>query len=419
MTNSPLMCIIIFNRIDYIKVRREIKAMKVFSIISEYNPLHQGHLYQINALKKNNESFVIAFMSGSFVQRGEPAFISKFDRSKSAVLNGVDLVLEMPTLVSLQSAQYFSFGSVQILNKLNICDFISFGYESLDFSNFKKIISLEENFQDEINNKVNLHISQGLSYKSSYAQAIKELDPSIDKNVFLANNTLALEYIKSLKKLESPISIFPIPRSGANYDQENLDENGFQSATSIRLAHKKGQDISSHLPKDLMASLKGQTPPSLDDLSSIFYQLAFVEKRPAQDVPGYENGMLNLLRKNYYTSLEDMVEKSHNKRYSKSRLRRFVLNYILGLSNEDVRLMEKINYIKPLAFNEKGAFLLSLIKEQAQLEIINKPKDISKLDDYNKRILSLDYKAYNLYCLKRPDQRTREFTNNPFIPVQN
>ncbi len=391
--------------------------MQVFSIISEYNPLHKGHIYQIDQIKKNNESFVIAFMSGSFVQRGEPSFISKFDRAESAILNGVDLVLEMPTILSLQSAQYFSSGSIEILNKLNICTHLSFGYESMDFSNFKKIISLEKNFQDEINNKVNYHISQGLSYKKAYSLAVEELDPSIDPNIFLANNTLAFEYIKALARLKSPMDIYPIVRSGANYSEETIKGPGFQSATALRRAILNQEDVSSYLAQDLYEKILVSRPPSLDDYSHIFYYLAFIENKSPEKTPGYENGMLNLLKKNFSSSLEAMIDLSHNKRYSKSRLRRFVLNYILDLDQTDVDSISQINYIKPLAFNKKGTQLLAMIKEKSSLEIINKPKDLAKLDPYNQKILGLDYRAYNLYCLKDPKNRKREYLNQPFISL--
>ena len=142
--------------------------MEKTAIICEYNPMHFGHIYQI---EKINKEYIIGFMSGSFVQRGEPAIIDKFTRARLAIENGCDLILEMPQVISLQSSKEFSYGSISILNKIDI-DNLSFGIEG-DIDTLNKIANLENVEEDLFNEKIQSYINEGLSYKKSYINTLK------------------------------------------------------------------------------------------------------------------------------------------------------------------------------------------------------------------------------------------------------
>lgn len=388
--------------------------MNIFAIITEYNPMHNGHIYQINSIKKRfPDSMIIILMSGSFVQRGEPSFINKYSRAFAAVNNGVDLVLEIPTIISLQSANYFTKYSIKLLNKLNILSFLSFGIEESDISGFLNSFDLYWENRHAISKIQKEYILKGNSYKVSFNKALSEFVKN-SQSLSNPNNTLGFGYLKALREFDSDIIPLPVTRIDDGYHKKNISENIFQSATAIRTAVENSLDVSGFVPPDINISLKNDFLHSIDDYSSIFYQLAFVDNKAAENIAGYENGMLNLLKSNFSLNLSDMVEKSHNKRYSISRLRRFLMNYILDIDWEKISLLDFINYIRPIAFNDNGAKILNLIKNKSDVEIINKPRDITKLDESNRKLFELDLKAYRLYNLKTPVENQRDFTNNPY-----
>lgn len=390
--------------------------MKIFGIISEYNPLHNGHIYQIKRIKKEYpEAYIIALTSGSFVQRGEPSFISKHFKARQAVENGVDLFIEMPTIISLQSANYFSFYSLKLLNKLNILTNLSFGVENIDKEDLNNLVTFEIENQGIIDLEIKNLMNEGYSYKKAYEQTYAKLGLSNDSLYSLPNNTLAIQYVKAIKLLESNIDIFPVKRNDKGYHSCYVPGDTFQSATAIRQAYSAGKSIDRYVPFYSLNHLHEINQVTLDDYSDLFFYQAIVKGASPNEIAGYENGMLNLLTKNYNNSLSEMIETSHNKRYSRSRLRRFVLNYIMGIKNSDIKSLEEINYIRPLRFNSRGALLLKLIKDNSDVKIINKLTDLSELDDINKRIVSFDVKAFKLYNINNQEKSVLDFTDNPFM----
>lgn len=390
--------------------------MLIFGIISEYNPLHNGHIYQINRIKKEYpDSFIVAFTSGSFVQRGEPSFIFKHFKAKLAVENGIDLLIEMPTIISLQSANFFAFYSAQMLNKLNILTHLCFGVEDMDKKSLNSLISFEQDNKELLDKTIKTFLDKGFSYKKSYELSLDEAGYSNTEKYFLPNNTLAILYTKALKELNSDIDIFPINRNDKGYHNLNISDEMFQSASALRNAYTNGHDIDKYIPFHIEENKEQLGRVNLDDYSSIFYYKAFVLDESGNDIAGYENGLLNLLKKNYTNSLIEAVELSHNKRYSRSRLKRFLLNFILDIKAVDVFNLKYMNYIRPLKFNKKGAFLLKKIKENSDINIINKLSDLNNLDDVNKRFISIDMNAFKLYNINHKRYNTLDYTENPYI----
>lgn len=389
--------------------------MKNIGIVAEYNPLHNGHIYQINKIKtKFPNSNIIVIMSGNYVQRGEPAILDKFDRANLAIKNGCDLIIQLPTIASLQSADLFAFTAVNILNKLEIIDYISFGVEADNIKDFNEMVDFLIKKNSKIYKSQKKYIQNGYSYKVAYEKAIHELNPNNLKNISMPNNTLAVQYIKTLKKLKSNINYYPIIRKDGGYNSYKLDDFEFQSASTIRNLIKNNIDFTEYAPKELK-NLLSKNLKSLNDYSSIFNYKVNVQDKKPDDICGFESGLLNLLNNNMCSNLEDAIEKSHNKRYTKSRLQRFVLNYLLDINNDIVNSLNKTNYIYPLKFNEKGSKLLKEIKNNKEIYIITNYKDTYNLDSINKKIFNIEIKSNSLYYINDKKEKKRFFSNIPFI----
>lgn len=390
--------------------------MNTIAIICEYNPLHMGHIYQINEIKKSfPQSRIIALMSGSFVQRGTPSILNKFDKAKFAIENGIDLVLELPTIISLQSADFFSHYAVKILDELRIVNYISFGIESESANDFYKFIKEEKSKADIINTYISSFIKEGFSYKRAYIKAISQIFSEEYDFLSLANNTLALQYIKALNKLKSNIKVHAIKRKGLNYHDLKQVEGQNPSASAIRNLLKENKSIKNLVPENIEKYLNKNILYSIDDYSDIFYyNNKVINKNPA-DIAGFENGIDNLISKNFSGTLSHTIEKSANKRYSKARLQRFILNYILDIKKDQVKNLDKLNYIRPLAFNNVGADILRDIKNNSSINIINSLMKTDNLSTYDKIILEIEKSAYRLKNLNYPDFLKLDFINNPYI----
>lgn len=383
--------------------------MTTIAIISEYNPLHNGHIRQINKIKEHfDDASIISLTSTNFVQRGEPSIINKFDKAKISIEGGIDLFLEMPTAISLQAARYFALYNVMILDRLNIVDYLSFGIEKIDLDSLIEVANFEIKNPEIFNKNIKEYMSCGLSYKKSYELTLKSLINNFNPNILLANNILALEYIKALYQVKSKIKIFAIKRNDKGYGEEKIVEGEYQSATSLRINYTFGNDISSYLPSYSLNALKNNKY-SIDDYSSLLFYKLIVENQPMAHICGYENGIDRLIEKHYKIKISDIVNSISNKRYSKSRIRRLIIAYILGLDKSYINKLNNINYIRPLYFNDKGRNLLKKIKDKSSLFIINKPKDIVKLDEINKYIFSIDLKAYKLHNYKYIHLLDREY----------
>lgn len=389
--------------------------MKNIGIVAEYNPIHNGHIYQIDKIKsKFKDSNIIVIMSGNYVQRGEPAILDKFDRASLAIKYGADLVIQLPTIASLQSADLFAFTAVNILNKMNIIDYISFGVESDNIDDFNRMVDFQIHNEEKIYELQKKYIQNGDSYKVAYEKAINELNPSNSKNISKPNNTLAIQYIKALTKLNSNIKYYPIIRNDGGYNSTTLDDFEFQSASTIRNLIKNDTDFTEYAPKELKDLIPNNLKSQNDYTSILDYTINILEKDP-QNIAGYETGILNLINNNLDSNIEDTIEKSHNKRYTKARLQRFVLNYLLNIDNDIVNSMKEINYIYPLKFNDNGAKLLKEIKDMEEVLIITNFNDSYNLNSINEKLFDIEIKANGLYYINDKKDKERFYTNIPFV----
>lgn len=251
--------------------------MKALGIVCEYNPFHNGHKYLIDEAKKITKcDFVVAIMSGNFIQQGNIALYDKFTRANLAIKNGIDLVIELPVLFSNSSAQYFSYSAIKILNDLGFIDNIAFGTECDNIKTLdniaKKIIENEKMIWETTSSIMN----DGISFADARAEALKNLlsdDELLE--IKKPNNILAIEYIKSLIKLNSKIKPISIKRVGAQFDENNITCNNYCSATSIRNLLYDNKDISvlkNYVPSDTFDIIQKKSFFRNDDL---FYILKY------------------------------------------------------------------------------------------------------------------------------------------------
>ena len=237
------------------------------AVICEYNPFHNGHLYQIEYIKKTLKADrVICLMSGDFTQRGEPAVFEKSVRTKWALLSGADLVLCLPVLFSTGSAEIFAYGAVSILDRLNCVDYLCFGTETDDLNRLNELMfKIRDNAMID-NPEIQKLIRSGLTYAQARASVLKDYDDILSGS----NNILAIEYLLSLRRLNSSVKPYIIKRKGSFYNDEDLvAENTYASATAIRKGIKENKETGSFLPSFVYDDLKDLSPVFPNDLSDI------------------------------------------------------------------------------------------------------------------------------------------------------
>ena len=211
----------------------------VLGIICEYNPFHNGHLYHLNASKKmTNSDYSIAILSGNFTQRGEPSIVDKWAKTKMAIESGIDLVIELPTLYSISSAEYFAFGSIRLLEMLGIVDFVSFGSECEDISVLNDIANVLCEEPKEYKTLLSHELAKGVSFPKARETALMMYLNNVRRfaNVLSSpNNILGIEYLKALKRLNSHMKPITIKRTSAGHNENKIRANSkIASGTAIR-----------------------------------------------------------------------------------------------------------------------------------------------------------------------------------------
>lgn len=411
--------------------------MKVLGLVTEHNPFHNGHSYHVAASKElNKSSHVISVMSGNFLQRGAPGLMDKWTRSKIAVDNGVDLVVEIPTVFAMNSAEYFAYGSMALLDSLNIVDQVCFGSEYGEIAAFIPISQtlLDEPESYQLTLKSNL--KAGLSFAKSRELALEAYITSQNKpfcNLLnSANNILGTEYIKSLLRLKSPIQPTTIKRISNDYNSRDI-ENPISSATAIRESLKLNDnalDLIKHtVPKPTytgMASYlaSGKNFVVIEAFSDIIIaRLRMSTAESLREIHDISEGLEHrLISESLKTdSIVELINKVSTKRYTRTRIQRVLFNLLLNITKTYMGSTGHIRplYCRVLAFNERGAELLKVMKKSSNIEIIS---NLAKKNHYSQEVkdmLAFDIKASNLYALGYDKSEYRsgqeEFTKRPYI----
>ena len=389
---------------------------KVLGIIAEYNPFHNGHLYHIKkSIEETGASSVICVMSGNFVQRGNTSIVDKWTKTKMALANGVDLVLELPTIYSVSSAENFAEGAIRLLDSLKIVDTISFGMEAKDIASLNNIANVLYTEPKEYTTILEHELGKGVSFPKARENAVMMYLNDIKQyaNILTgSNNILAIEYLKAIKKLKSKLNPIGIRREKVLYNDEIIIDD-FASATAIRKMIATGQfsDIQKVMPKSSYALLadelrKGHYVLDLSKFQKeIIYNLRKMSVEEIAQLVDVSEGLENAIKNaaNSSNNLVDFVNIVKSKRYTQTRIQRILIYALLGITNSKMLAFKKaVPYARVLGFNENGKQLISQIaKKNKKVQIVTSVKkymDESK-NKVLKEMLETDILATNVYTL--------------------
>ena len=390
----------------------------VLGIISEYNPFHNGHLHHLNESKRISHSdYSIAIMTGNFTQRGEPSIVDKWSKAKMAIESGVDLVIELPTLYAISSAENFASGAIKILNSLGIVDYISFGSECDDISVLNDVANVLCAEPDEYKTLLSHELSKGVSFPKAREKALMMYLNNVRRfaNVLSSpNNILGIEYLKALKRQKSNIQPITIKREGSNHNDNTISKyEKFASASAIRNLCLS-DDISilkNVMPESSFDILndsikKGNIVNNLSAFDKeIIYTLRKMSTDEIANLPDVSEGLEFAIKSaaNECNSVVELLSIINTKRYTKTRIQRILLYAILGITKKDMQISKNIvPYIRILGFNDKGKGILSEIsKRNRKLELVSSVKKfMDKGPNKNlKLMMEKDIWATNVYTL--------------------
>lgn len=414
------------------------KENRVLGIIAEYNPFHNGHMYHLQKAKEQSGAqYCICVMSGNFVQRGNTSIVNKWKKAEMALLNGVDLVIELPTIYSVASAEGFSLGAIKLLNNLKIVDAISFGTETSDFAALNNISSIVNEEPMKYKSILNSELKKGLSFPKARENALMLYlndNKRYDNILNTPNNILAIEYLKALKKIKSIIQPIPIKREKVYYN-DNVIVDEFASATAIRklLKNEEFSEIRKVVPKSTYQILKKETELGnvVLDLSryekEIIYNLRRMTVSEIAELPDVNEGLEHSLKNaaNYSNDITNLINIVKTKRYTVTRIQRILICVLLGITKRDVGMAKKAEpYIRVLGFNEKGKELISRInKQNPKATVITSVKKFQDKNNNNKnskiykRLLDIDIFSTNVYTMacKSESLANLDYTKNMVI----
>lgn len=398
--------------------------MKVAGVITEYNPFHNGHKYQLEQIKRQTSAdYIIVVMSGDFVQRGEPAIIDKYERTRMALLSGADLVLELPAVFATASAEFFAGGGVSVLKNTGIVDMLCYGVESVDHELTKLVAGVLNNPPAEYSASLARLIQGGMSFPAARSRALCEYfqdtyDSTSEKlYAFIAspNNILAIEYEKAL--MDCDITGFPIQRVGEGYHSTDSTSK-FSSATAVRGVISTLIDIDKHntitnmqLDNSWISAKFSQLIPSActdilvncilgghivfpDDISEmLYYRLLTGKYKGFEQYSDCTKELSAKIVKNIYKyeSFTQFCNLLKSKNLTYTRISRVLMHILLDIENNDFNICMDNPYLRILGFKKSSGELMHLLKKRASAPII------TKVADAPYELISKDIFAADLY----------------------
>ncbi|WP_169083113.1 nucleotidyltransferase [Paenibacillus sp. PL91] len=411
--------------------------MRTVGLIVEYNPFHNGHLYHLQQSRKITQAdAVVAVMSGHFLQRGEPALLDKWARTRMALEGGCDLVIELPVAYATQAAEWFAYGAVSLLEATGVVDSFCFGTENGELEPLLQAAEIVANEPQAFKTLLKQHLQTGISYPSAYSSAItaylseQGYASAANFPFSLPNHTLALHYLIALKRLGGKMEPFTITREKAQYNQDTPTDSLIASATAIRkllLEQRSLEEARAYVPETTYRILTqewsaGRCPISWEPFTDALLH-GIVTRSPAELTlmheisEGLEHRLLNALPKLASRQFEDLLEALKTKRYTRTKLQRALLAILLGHNKADLtqeKLASGVEYIRVLGFTEKGKHLLRRMRKSAELPVLlsaaRPPKPF--------RYLELDTQASSVYMLgvsktSSPQPLFRDYTDKP------
>ena len=385
--------------------------MSYIGIISEYNPFHNGHKYQLfESLEQSGADGAIALMSGDFTQRGTPAMADKYTRAHAAVLGGLDVVFELPVIYATGSSRDFGDGAVGLMSKMNNVDYLAFGVEDDELGLFYEVSEILATEPDDYKDILNHYLSKGFTFPNASEKAIKKiLGNSIGDKLSKPNNILAISYLVAMRKQKSKLRPIIIKRNDGGYSNNKLTGK-YSSATAIRHALRNNESIKPYLPKVCVDPYEGFLRKDLPDpewLSPFIVSRLIYDRNLPPDISNLENIMdmteelLNRIRKIplpvRYIELQDYLK---TKNMTMSRITRVLLHIVLGiLSSDREKAFENGygEYLNLLALSDNGSKIVKKISDSPSLKVINKKSLYKPSNDFNERLWEIDKLATDLY----------------------
>lgn len=391
--------------------------MEIAAVIAEYNPFHNGHLYQLNTIReKLGADRIIVVMSGNFTQRGIPAIIDKFDRCKMALGNGADVVFELPVYYATGSAEFFAQGAVSLLDKLGVVDILHFGSEDGTIDTLFSCANILADEPDTFKQSLQSALRDGLSFPSAQAKALsEELSKSpisfkpdnLSQTIALPNNTLGIEYIKALLQRKSTITPATIKREGNQYHELTLSDEQLASANAIRsFLYKLNSapfndkdayfsSLSEQTKKADFLTIKNQLPSSVynylvdksnheflfsDDFSAVLYYKLLSTLQSGKGLESYYDvtePISDVISKNLsgFTTMSDFCLACKSKNLTYNRISRCLTHILLDLKQEQIaayKASDYASYARLLGFTEQGKDVLKAIKANSSIPVITK-----------------------------------------------
>ena len=410
---------------------------KVVGIIAEYNPFHNGHLYHLLQAKDLAQAdYVVAVISGNFTQRGDTSIVDKWTKAYMAICGGCDLVLELPTVYSVSSAENFASGAVKILDSLKIIDSIAFGAEASDLATLNNIANVLYTEPRGYTNILTHELQKGISFPSARENAILMYLNDIKRYANILNspnNILAIEYLKALKTQKSNMNPIMVKRSKVYYNDDRIVDD-FASATAIRklIKRREYEDLRKVVPRSTYKILSrqirdGNIVLGLENFEKeIIYTLRKMSIREIANLPDVSEGLENLI-KNSADNCNDMsklIANIKSKRYTQTRIQRILLYALLGIDKKMMEDSKKVTpYVRVLGFTNKGKELISEInKRNPKINMITSVKKFIEKNNKpsNRTIMQMlqkDIFATDVYTLgfDFESKANLDFTNNMII----
>lgn len=397
--------------------------MRVAGVIVEYNPFHNGHLYHLQETRKHTKpDVVIAVMSGNFLQRGEPALLSKWIRTRLALQAGIDLVVELPYAYATQKAEIFAWGAVSILNALGVTH-LCFGSEAGDIRPFHRTMDYLEKHQIVYRERLKENLAKGVSYPKAASAAFQAVQAEEGGLIDLSqpNNILGYHYVQSARELKSPMQVMTISRKKAGYHEPDIVDAHIASATAIRKAlferSESWETLSRLVPSYTYEALR--TAAENDCLNSWESFFPFLKYRLTTDsledikaIYEAEEGLEYRLKESLRSmnQFQDWMRQIKTKRYTWTRLQRLCTHILTHTSKVDMAYAarkEQPKALRLLGMNEIGQAYLGQLKKRLTLPVI------SNINRTNARWIDLDIRAASCYNLVHGSDGISEYHTRP------
>lgn len=378
------------------------EKMKIAGIIAEYNPFHKGHELLIRKARENGATHIAVVMSGNYVQRGEPAVFGQRARVQAALECGADLVLQLPVVYAVSGAQRFAQAGVEILDALGCVDELVFGSECGDS---ELIVSAAQAVYSEATQAgIADEIKKGITFAAARENALRAVNEKLADIVKTPNNILGVEYAAAIEKIGRGMKPVAFARIGAGHG-ETGGVDGIASASHIRALISDGAEWKKFVP-DSAARIFDEELKNKKMLvniskfeTAVLYKMRTVSAAELSSVPDVSEGIENriMVAAGEARCLDELYLLAKTKRYTHARIRRIILNCLLGITAADIS--EPVPYIRLLGLNGRGAEILKMSAEYRKLPLIAKTSDIGSAGKAAKKLFETECRASDIYSI--------------------